>query len=834
MTPSHRTLLEEGYTCLYKYGYTKETVRGRNISVYVGDTGSDFSPQAAMYNPELIAKGRHMTETSWTGASPAMTCGRISMCLGLTGMASAVDTACSASLVAVQVAAHNLRKTIPGQGRTHLGQHPTEAMPAGVSVMVGPYSFIGLCSGTMLSQKGRCHTFNDTADGYARGEGAVCCFITLSDNDADVQNQLACIMGINANQDGRSANLTAPNGPAQQACIRASMHEAGMTASEICVAECHGTGTALGDPIEVGALKGVMDPRTNPIGETSAKSNIGHLEACAGITGLQKCVMMMNSSVGTPNVHLGMLNANMDMSGFPVYFHTEFYDTNVEAGVSGVSSFGFGGTNARADVWSRATKGHRKTGEEKIDKQALRHIQVQCPVTLGAIDYLTGEPVAEVMLSGTTKRSDVIRDVLAPYDISRYAYGGGFRYRLCEPMDAFEEDLPEKTKVKILGTWSSWRVWQTMERRGDGLYSIEVVLGDSRCEKFFLSLNGDRQQAIYPGVKNSSQLIHILGPDHKVRGRYWNLEGRDEEVQEGTVYRINFKWGVLTKQVWWEKVSMELAPRVAPFEHTYCVVGSFTSWKPQDMQACLDEPGTWEAVIRIGGHGYEEFRFLRDGDSEQAIYPAREKTFAMGVPVQGPDDLCEGRSWVLRGDTGDMVRLRMKVADGNISVDVSGDCIIPKAWENVPGWDRHQYYAIGSWNSFEPTPMIMDADSPGTFRCRVMFDGHPVTYNTVLQCFEYQFQITVDGVRRLAYYPDCDEDSNTWSPGKHICLGPLPEDDEAKTFSTGALPQRKWSIRSRQIGAVFEIAFTPNSPDKRRVVTWSFVASSPETALIQY
>merc|ERR1719345_424059 len=100
----------------------------------------------------------------------------------------------------------------------------------------------------MLSIKGRCHTFNDTADGYARGEGAVCVLLTISDNDEDVQNQHACIMGVSANQDGRSANLTAPNGPAQQACIRDSMNEAQMTAREIVIAECHGTGTALGDP----------------------------------------------------------------------------------------------------------------------------------------------------------------------------------------------------------------------------------------------------------------------------------------------------------------------------------------------------------------------------------------------------------------------------------------------------------------------------------------------------------------------------------------------------------------------------------------------------------
>merc|ERR1719440_1629728 len=104
----------------------------------------------------------------------------------------------------------------------------------------------------------------------------------------------------------------------------------------------------------------------------------------------------------------------------------------------------------------------------------------------------------------------------------------------------------------------------------------------------------------------------------------------------------------------------------------------------------------------------------------------------MGVPVQGPDDLCTNRSWVLRGDTGDMLRLRLRVVDGDISVEVSGDCIRPMVFENLLGWDRHQYYAVGSWNSFEPTPMVMDVNNPGTFRCRVTFDGDISSFSTSL------------------------------------------------------------------------------------------------------
>ena len=143
------------------------------IGVYVGDTGSDFMPIDAMLNPDLIATGQHMNSRAWSGAQVSTTCSRLSHCLGLTGPTSSVDTACSAGLVATSIATSSIRKVLPAQGRVHLGTHPTEALACGVSVQVGPYSFIALCSGTMLSPKGRCHTYNDTADGYARGEGIV-------------------------------------------------------------------------------------------------------------------------------------------------------------------------------------------------------------------------------------------------------------------------------------------------------------------------------------------------------------------------------------------------------------------------------------------------------------------------------------------------------------------------------------------------------------------------------------------------------------------------------------------------------------------------------------
>ena len=133
-----------------------------------------------------------------------------------------------------------------------------------------------------------------------------------------------------------------------------------VAASQITIAECHGTGTALGDPIEVGALRGVMEPRDTPLLTTSAKSNIGHTEACAGMIGLIKCVSMVSRSTSDPNCHLNSLNPHLDVEGFPSSFETESVETRLNSNYAGVSSFGFSGTNARADVWSQCKSGPRK------------------------------------------------------------------------------------------------------------------------------------------------------------------------------------------------------------------------------------------------------------------------------------------------------------------------------------------------------------------------------------------------------------------------------------------------------------------------------------------
>merc|ERR1712125_120173 len=155
----------------------------------------------------------------------------------------------------------------------------------------------------MLTHRGRCFTFNDSADGFARGEGCGAVQLKVCEDSIAAMGRFAMLIGSAINQDGRSASMTAPHGPSQQDVIRASMREAGLDASMVTIAECHGTGTALGDPIEIGSLRGTMAKGrgAEALLCTSAKSNIGHLEAGAGMAGVIKCVSMLRSSCGSPN-----------------------------------------------------------------------------------------------------------------------------------------------------------------------------------------------------------------------------------------------------------------------------------------------------------------------------------------------------------------------------------------------------------------------------------------------------------------------------------------------------------------------------------------------------
>nr|VFK79808.1 MAG: hydroxymethylglutaryl-CoA synthase [Candidatus Kentron sp. SD] len=334
MDPQQRLLLEVGWEALEDAGIDADSLAGSQTGVFIGISTHDY----AEYLPNLGAN-LHVR----TGSAFSIAASRLSYLLDLRGPSKAIDTACSSSLVALHDACLSLR----------LGESDL-ALAGGVNLMLAPGITESFATAQMLSPDGRCKTFDNDANGYVRGEGCGMVVLKrLEDARRDGDPILAVIKGSAINQDGRTNGITAPNGPAQQAVIRQALANAGVNASQISYVETHGTGTPLGDPIEFNSLKAVLVPDRSPeqtcwIG--SVKTNIGHLEAAAGIAGLIKTVLALQHREIPPHLHLDTLNPHLEITDTPLSIPLKPtpWPANGPNGrrLAGISSFGFSGTNA--------------------------------------------------------------------------------------------------------------------------------------------------------------------------------------------------------------------------------------------------------------------------------------------------------------------------------------------------------------------------------------------------------------------------------------------------------------------------------------------------------
>ncbi|OMC39400.1 polyketide synthase [Mycobacterium sp. GA-1841] len=336
MDPQHRLLLETAWRAVEHSGTAPTSLANSNTGVFVGLATHDYLGMASdeLTYPEIEA---YMA----IGTSNAAAAGRISYRLGLQGPAVAVDTACSSSLVAIHQACQALR----------LGECDL-ALAGGANVLLTPATMITFSNAHMLAPDGRCKTFDAAADGYVRGEGCgVIVIKRLEDAVRDGDRIRAVIRGSAINQDGASGGLTVPNGVAQQHVIADALKRADVLPSEVGYLEAHGTGTSLGDPIEAqaaGAVLGAGREADRPLLIGSAKTNIGHLEAAAGIAGVIKVILALENEA-LPK-HLNFENPSphipWDRLAVEVVKETIPWERNGRARIAGVSSFGFAGTNA--------------------------------------------------------------------------------------------------------------------------------------------------------------------------------------------------------------------------------------------------------------------------------------------------------------------------------------------------------------------------------------------------------------------------------------------------------------------------------------------------------
>ena len=341
MDPQQRLLLEVVWEAMEYGGLPAEQLRHSSTGVFIGNSFLDYQ---LIYSRH--ARPEDVDIYFSTGNSSSVLSGRISYLLGLNGPSLTMDTACSSSLMATHMACQSLRR-----GECDM------AFAGAANLILDPSPMIGLSRARMLAADGMSKAFDDAANGYGRGEGVgIVLLKRLSDAERDNDRILAVILGSATNQDGASKGLTVPNGDAQEASIRAALADARVAPGAVNYIEAHGTGTPVGDPIEVTAIGNVFAAEL-PAGQRlplgSVKTNIGHLEAAAGVAGLLKVILSIQHKQLPPHHSLRTRSSQIPWDEIPLDVLTELTPWEPDGGarrVAGINSFGFSGSNVHLIV----------------------------------------------------------------------------------------------------------------------------------------------------------------------------------------------------------------------------------------------------------------------------------------------------------------------------------------------------------------------------------------------------------------------------------------------------------------------------------------------------
>ncbi|CAA0078687.1 Narbonolide/10-deoxymethynolide synthase PikA1, modules 1 and 2 [BD1-7 clade bacterium] len=333
LDPQQRFLLELSWESLERAGICPEQLQGSDTGVFIGIAGVDYVVLTSDQTDDVYRL---------TGTMPNTAAGRISYTFGLQGPCMTIDTACSSSLVSLHQACRALQ----------LGECSL-ALTGGVTLQTTASTLEAMGQMDVSASDGRCKAFSDQADGAGWSDGASMLVLKrLSDAERDGDDILGVICASGVNQDGRSAGLTVPNGPAQQRLLRRVLSEANLAPDDIDYVEAHGTGTKLGDPIEAGALAAVHANRTSPLLIGTAKSNLGHSMAASGVAGVMKVLLSLQNQILPKTLHAEAPSAEIDWQASPLKLVQQNAPWPKGARVrrAGVSSFGISGTNAHVVI----------------------------------------------------------------------------------------------------------------------------------------------------------------------------------------------------------------------------------------------------------------------------------------------------------------------------------------------------------------------------------------------------------------------------------------------------------------------------------------------------
>lgn len=391
LDPQQRLALELGWEALEQGGIAIDSLSEQRVGVFLGLSSIDHWQQMLARSPETI--DAYLA----TGNTHSVAAGRLSFLLGVNGPSLAVDTACSSSLVTIHLACQSLRQ-----------QECDMALAGGVNRIVTPAASINFSKARMLSTDGRCRTFDAAANGFGRAEGGGMVVLKrLSDAGCDRIHGI--ILGSATNHNGRTNGLTAPSKTSQQAVIRQALKASRITASQVSYVETHGTGTALGDPIEVEALGTIFKeagPRQQPVILGAVKTNIGHTEAAAGIAGFIKALLALKHQQIPANLHLSNPNPHLDWQNLPFKLPTESVPWTVAEGpcIAGVSAFGFNGTNAHIIVQEPLTTA---TKTANVSRSAGGYLLPLSARTATALNQLAARYAQHLAANLTLELADV-------------------------------------------------------------------------------------------------------------------------------------------------------------------------------------------------------------------------------------------------------------------------------------------------------------------------------------------------------------------------------------------------------------------------------------------
>ena len=359
LDPQQRMMLETTWEALEDAGMDPDRLRGSRTGVYTGISNDEYRM--------LVVESRKPADAAsclyaLSGTNLNGTSGRVSFVLGLMGPAKAVDAACASSMVSVHDAVADLQ-----QGKADL------AIAGGVQAILNSRIFELRADAMMLSPDGQCKTFDESANGYVRGEGCgVVILKRLSEAEEDGDRIWGVIRGSAVNNGGASTGLTVPHIPALEQVMEAALSDAGVSASDVDYLEAHGTGTAVGDPIEIDAVSAVYGKgrkADRPLLIGSVKTNIGHLESAAGIAGLIKAVLVMQRGVIPKHLHFQVPNPSLDWDRLPLKVTSSMMDLPERGGrprLAGVNSFGISGTNAHIVVEEYIAPGGLPYGKSEL------------------------------------------------------------------------------------------------------------------------------------------------------------------------------------------------------------------------------------------------------------------------------------------------------------------------------------------------------------------------------------------------------------------------------------------------------------------------------------